>query len=497
MELSSIPMFDRLRPAILAVALMATTGFAKTIHVSRSGSDAATGTLAQPYATIAKAAATSVPGDTVLIRGGTYVLAAQLEPKSGTSDAARITYKAYPGETVLVDGGSGYVATFTMRSYLTFQDLRFTTANIEVGAGMFYFEASKHIVFQGCEFFGMPAQVGGENSSVIRCMSTGWPDEDNLENSESCVFRDNFFHDNASPAFRLYDTKSWIIENNTFVNCAQAVGGKDEPYDLMVRRNLVVGGDLAFYFALQGGGNGVTITENIVVGTGGGFNIGGLGTYDNKRLNVNVSNNTFYNVRSWVYGWTDPEFDSAIRFANNIVYSDSAANIAAGEDIGSRFVCMNKYQAVPMKPSQYSFDNNNYKMPDSDRSAWFIDGRESFNGLSAWSTARPAFDLHSISVDPLFVNSSGSDFHLKSGSLCKGKGKNGEDLGAYPRGDDGTVIGRRTTVAGEVGVHRRIPVVAGSSSALYRFDGRKVDASKSVSAAVIGPEGGSIRASHH
>jgi hypothetical protein len=259
------------------------------------------------------------------------------------------------------------------------------------------------------------------------------------------------------------------------------VGGKDEPYDLMVRRNLVVGGDLAFYFALQGGGDGVTITENIVVGANGGFNFGGLGTYDNQRLNVNVFNNTFHNVRTWVYGWTDPQFDSAIRFWNNIVHSDVAANIAAGEDIGSRFVCMNKYQAVPMKPSQYSFDHNDYKMPDSDRSAWFIDGRESFNGLSAWTTARPSFDLHSLSVDPKFVSVGDSDFHLAGASPCRGKGKNGEDLGAYPRGSDGTVIGRRANWASaEVAVRRRLPVAKVAKSDLYRVDGRKAKVSNSV-----------------
>jgi len=474
---------------VAAIQFSVLPGHAKSIHVASSGSDSASGTAASPYATIAKASTVGAPGDTIVIRGGTYNQAKQLEPRSGTSESARITYKAYPGETVLVHGGAGYVATFATRSYITFQGLRFTTSDTAVGAGMFYFEASRHIEFNNCEFFGMPAQRGGENTAVIRSMSTGWPDSANIENSDSCVFRDNFFHDNASPAFRLYDTKGWVIENNTFVNCAQAVGGKDEPYDLLVRRNLVVGGDLAFYFALQGGGNGVTITENIVVGTGGGFNIGGLGTYDNKRLNVNVFNNTFHNVRSWVYGWSDPQFDSAIHFTNNIVYSDSAVNIAGGEDIGSRFVCINKYQAEPMRPSQYSFDYNDYSMPVSDRSAWFIDGRESFNGLSAWSAARPSFDVHSISVDPKFVNANDSDFHLASGSLCKGKGKNGEDLGAYPRGDDGTVIGRRTKVAGKVAVHRQIPVDKVSRTEPYRLDGRKAGMSNSVRGVVHG-EGG-------
>jgi hypothetical protein len=41
-------------------------------------------------------------------------------------------------------------------------------------------------------------------------------------------------------------------------------------------------------------------------------------------------------------------------------------------------------------------------------------------------------------------------------------------------------------------VHRRIPVGAGTSSGLYRIDGRKVDASKSVSGILLGTDGGMI-----
>lgn len=481
-----------LRMAMAFGAVMVSTGLAKNLHVAQGGRDSDPGTPEAPLATIGKAARASAPGDTILIHGGTYDLATQIDPNSGTSESARITYKAYPGETVLVDGKFGYIATFAGRSYITFEGLRFTTSDTAIGAGMFYFEASRHIVFQSCEFFGMPKPVGGENTSVIRCMATGWPDEANLENSDSCEFRDNFFHDNASPAFRLYDTKSWIIENNTFKDCDQAVGGKDEPYGMVVRRNLIIGGGLAFYFALQGGGNGVTITENIVVGAQAGFNIGGLGTYDNKRLNVNVYNNTFYNVRTWLYGWSDPQFDTAIRFWNNIVHSDVVADIPGGEDVGARFVCVNKYQAVPMEPSLYAFDFNDYKMPDSDRSAWFIDGRESFDGLSAWSTARPAFDIHSLAVDPLFVNAVNSDFHLQPGSMCKRAGKTGEDMGAYPHGDDGTVIGRRTGLAAAVlpVPHPRVRDVRPwlfSGDAGYRIDGRATG--NSLSGVVFRREG--------
>ena len=42
----------------------------------------------------------------------------------------------------------------------------------------------------------------------------------------------------------------------------------------------------------------------------------------------------------------------------------------------------------------------------------------------------------------MFVDVSQGDYHLEASSPGKGAGQNGEDLGAYPRGQDCTIIGR-------------------------------------------------------
>lgn len=448
------PAKGRTLPVLLAALVLATSTQARNLYVSPTGNDGGAGTIEAPYATIQAAATRSVPGDTVVLREGTHRLTRQVVPNSGTSERARITYRSHPGESVLIHGGSGYLFTFTSKAYLTFRGLRFTTADTSVGAGMFYFEDSRHIVFEDNEFFGMPAERGAENTSVIRCMSTGWPDAQNMNNSDSCVFRNNLFRDNLSPAFRLYDTKGWIIENNTFLECAQAVGGKDEPYDMLVRRNHVVGGGLAFYFAMQGGGNGVTITENIVEKANVGFLIGGLGTEGRKRRNVRVFNNTFLDVRTAFHGWTDTAWDSSIGFWNNVVHNRTAANIGAGEDVGARFVNLNKYQKVRTDSVEYVLDHNAWWMPANDRSSPFVDGGMGFASLSEWTKGRAPFDAHSLSIDPLFRNADSGDLHLGPGSPCKGKGRDGEDLGAYPRGDDGTVIGRILPASSGVGPRR-------------------------------------------
>ncbi|HEX3135461.1 MAG TPA: right-handed parallel beta-helix repeat-containing protein, partial [Planctomycetota bacterium] len=86
-----------------------------TWHVAVDGNDTAAGTLERPFASLMRAQQAANPGDTVLIRGGTYhmsesQIAEQKDiyariftlSKSG-SPGKRITYRAYPGEEPIFD----------------------------------------------------------------------------------------------------------------------------------------------------------------------------------------------------------------------------------------------------------------------------------------------------------------------------------------------------------------------------------------------------------
>jgi len=76
---------------------------AREIHVSKAGSDSASGGEAQPYLTILRAASVAQPGDTVLVHAGTY--REWVRPaRGGTGEDKRITYRAAPGEEVFVKG---------------------------------------------------------------------------------------------------------------------------------------------------------------------------------------------------------------------------------------------------------------------------------------------------------------------------------------------------------------------------------------------------------
>jgi hypothetical protein len=73
-----------------------------TWYVSTSGSDSADGSVGAPFRTIQQAANTAQPGDTVLVRAGTY--RETVTPARSGASGRPITYKPYPGERVTVSG---------------------------------------------------------------------------------------------------------------------------------------------------------------------------------------------------------------------------------------------------------------------------------------------------------------------------------------------------------------------------------------------------------
>jgi hypothetical protein len=78
----------------------------RTIYVATSGNDGNAGTMEHPYQTINKAVDVVQPGDTIYVRGGTYMLAStiRVKAKQNARSDARIYLWGYPGERVVIDG---------------------------------------------------------------------------------------------------------------------------------------------------------------------------------------------------------------------------------------------------------------------------------------------------------------------------------------------------------------------------------------------------------
>lgn len=100
---------------VVLLLILADRGIAANYYVAPAGDDAAAGTLAEPFATIARAQSAAAPGDTVCLRGGTYVMNVEqiarrkriwayvvLLDKSGTPDRP-IVYRAYQEERPVFD----------------------------------------------------------------------------------------------------------------------------------------------------------------------------------------------------------------------------------------------------------------------------------------------------------------------------------------------------------------------------------------------------------
>ena len=82
-------------------------GGGNTYYVSAIGNDSNPGTPNSPFRTIQKAMNVVNPGDTVLVRGGTYKEGRITLRRCGTPNNW-INIKAYPNETPIIDGSDGY-----------------------------------------------------------------------------------------------------------------------------------------------------------------------------------------------------------------------------------------------------------------------------------------------------------------------------------------------------------------------------------------------------
>lgn len=84
-----------------ALSLLSSPALAATLYVAPNGNDANPGTSAAPLATPGRALALAVPGDTVLLRGGSYPITNTLYiTQTG------LTLASYPGERARIVGGT-------------------------------------------------------------------------------------------------------------------------------------------------------------------------------------------------------------------------------------------------------------------------------------------------------------------------------------------------------------------------------------------------------
>ncbi|GAA0426452.1 hypothetical protein Aca07nite_31920 [Actinoplanes capillaceus] len=101
------------------------------IYVAPGGSDDGDGSLARPYASIAKAVAAVKPGQTIALRGGTHRPTSPITINTSGTAEKRVTISGYGGERAVVDASAippGKWAITQQSSYWTMRDLEITGA---------------------------------------------------------------------------------------------------------------------------------------------------------------------------------------------------------------------------------------------------------------------------------------------------------------------------------------------------------------------------------
>ena len=219
----------------------ASSGTGNNYYVSTSGNDGNSGALSQPFRTVAHAAAVAAAGDTIYLRGGTYMENRVNFANSGTSSQP-ITMTSYSGEVATIDGGNNGGNTQPLnidgRSYIVLDHLTIKggfPAGIYLGANN---PADTHdITIQYCDISGWH---GDDNNGGIYLY--GGAAMDNI-----AILR-NYIHDHAATSITgaaaviIFQAKTVTIKNNEFARTSQGVYYKhsfDDPSITTVENNYI------------------------------------------------------------------------------------------------------------------------------------------------------------------------------------------------------------------------------------------------------------------
>lgn len=174
---------------------------AATIYVAPTGNDQGDGhDLHKPFATLQHAVRQANPGDTIEVRGGTYV-GGFVVSRPGTKDAW-ITLKPYKNEKVTVEAGSKEFALYFYHD--DFAPLYWTVQNIA-------FRGGDYVVKIDTPFIKLiNGDFSGARGDIIKIVGT----------AHDVVLRGNEIHDNAAKpganaqGVDIVGAKDLVIENN-------------------------------------------------------------------------------------------------------------------------------------------------------------------------------------------------------------------------------------------------------------------------------------------
>jgi hypothetical protein len=444
-----------------------TTGNTHVYYVAANGLESNKGTIDAPFQTINNALSHTIPGDTVMVRGGVYSEKIVF-PKSGVMDKY-ITLKAYHGETPVIDGSAFSVngrealitidkAKFIVVDGFEIRNLKTATGDpkaIIVEGGSDYITVKNNTIY-GIDYTQLPLNGGGNailvigntsdpvtnitvTGNTIHDCKTGYGENltingyvDGFTVTNNTIYNaQNIGIDaaggyaaNSDPALNY--ARNGIISGNTLYNIESKrgpLGGHgaigiyvDGGRNVIVEKNRVSVTDRGIGAVSETNGfptDHITIRNNLVyncwcsgIYMGGYLNYTGAGT-----SNSAIVNNTLYNNNQALGAFGEIEGEISIRedCTNNVIKN----NIIYG---GAADMFIHKYTN---SGSGNIIDYNLYYTTGAAQWTW---NGVSYTDYSAWMAAMNGDANSTNGVTPLFINTSTPDFHIQSSSVARNSG---------------------------------------------------------------------------
>ncbi len=462
---------------------------AKIYYVAMTGSNSNFGTESRPFRTIQKAANVVNPGDTVLVRGGSYV--EQINIKTSGTASSKITFKPEPGTgTVflkhpttsppadkavfeLFNAGYNRIEGFHFKDSLANQAIKMFDTNKDVD-----FETVPTRVRSNEVVNNIFENIGNslEGAHFIILVTRG----------QDILIENNKFMKSYGHMIKLTTAYRVVVRGNTVRNLRGALhpwsrrpiaigvrygwGPSYEPGLLANGYHHIVdnyfdgfdGNGTSTGIRCDGRGHDTTIRANIVQGLGKGIFLESLCYYNTVQENIAYNNeHGFYTSGTtigatkwglWInnVAYNNANYGFALKhvedstFKNNIAFNNGIAQVLTTEQaVGVGNVWENNLW--------YSSSNSKVAIWNCELNEWprgsgrLVDGN-CMSNVNGYATPYQitfaewvylSGETGALSVDPQFVGTTAGseDFHLKSSSPARGSGENGVDMGAYPQGD--------------------------------------------------------------
>jgi Ca2+-binding RTX toxin-like protein len=295
-----------------------------TIFVSTDGSTTGNGSIERPFASLQQAHDLAKPGDTIMLRGGTYVLTEGIRLTNPGKEGAPIIIQSYGNEKAILDGAGitdpariddDIIAIYASWTHVKGLELRNGPSDgitIRGNTTQVTLEAlDVHHNGRASEFEGKGIGVFGHvsNSLILNCDSHHNRDlqGDNADGFQiattgtGVVLRGNRAYQNADDGFDLFNTfngtraAAVLIENNWAFDNGLVVDG------------VKVGDGNGFKLGGQRSGTNTESGGHIVRGNLSFDNRTGGFDENNATLSLQIVKNTAYNNASFSFGFWNRE----------------------------------------------------------------------------------------------------------------------------------------------------------------------------------------------